>query len=86
MAKELEQGEPQKKLHVFEDAEQQEEVDEIEQLRQKKAAKLKRQADALEAIRAKVRECAGRVMLPADPDALIFEMHWGFPPLPRSPG
>lgn len=54
--------------------------------RRKKAAKLKREAENLEFLRARVKELAGRVMKPAEPDDLIFEMHWGFPPRVRSSG
>jgi hypothetical protein len=40
----------------------------------------------MEIVRAKVKELAGRVMRPAEPDALIFEMHWGFPPRAKEAG
>jgi hypothetical protein len=40
--------------------------------------------ETLAAIRQKAAEVAPRVLKPANPEELIFEMHWGFPPRPRS--
>ena len=74
-------GGSSKKLNIFQEDE---ELDEIELLRKRKEDKLRREAEALEALKFKIKEIAPRVMRPAEPDALIFEMHWGFPPRPRT--
>ena len=63
-----------------------EEVDEIQLFRLKKAEKAKRDAENLEAIRARVKDLASHVLPPADPEELIFQMNWGFPPRSSSPG
>jgi|NorSeaMetagenome_1021524.scaffolds.fasta_scaffold201679_1 hypothetical protein len=74
-------GGSSQKLNIFLENE---EYDEIELLRKRKEDKLRREAESLQALKLKIQEIAPRVMPPAEPDALIFEMHWGFPPRPRT--
>lgn len=63
-----------------------EDIDEIHQLRKRKEDKKKRELQSMDEIRQHAQQIAAHVLPPADPDGLIFEMHWGFPPRPRSPG
>ena len=61
-----------------------EELDELAALRKKKEEKIRKELETREKLRLKVKEIAPRVLRPAKPDDLIFEMHWGFPPRPRT--
>ena len=61
-----------------------EELDELAALRKKKEEKIRKELETREKLRLKVMEIAPRVLRPAKPDDLIFEMHWGFPPRPRT--